>query len=79
MLAYLFSFILDATKKKGVSDNIGDMGTSSTSNDTSNADDRYMKDVVVFGLPYSTTEEELREYFTEKCGELAYYEVLWCW
>ena len=34
-----------------------------------------LQDIAVLGLPFSTTDVELKEYFEESCGELSYYEV----
>jgi len=36
---------------------------------------KLLEDMIVLGLPYTTTEEELNEYFTDKCGELAFCEL----
>jgi len=34
-----------------------------------------LQDMAVLGLPFSTTDEELKQYFEENCGELSYGEV----
>lgn len=60
--------ILEAKKDKpGNHDNRGETSTQSSSSPT--------KDIVVFGLSYDTTDDELKEYFTTSCGELDYHEV----
>ena len=33
-----------------------------------------LQDLIVLGLPYTSTEEDLKDYF-EKYGELAHWEV----
>jgi len=35
----------------------------------------YLGDLIVLGLPYTTTELELEDYFTKNCGELAFHEL----
>ena len=34
-----------------------------------------LQDMAVIGLPYKTTDEELKDYFESNYGELAYSEV----
>jgi len=36
---------------------------------------RLLQDLIVLRIPYSTTEEEVNEYFTESCGELTFCEL----
>jgi len=36
---------------------------------------KLLEDLIVLGLPYSTTEEELKTYFTEACGELSFCQL----
>merc|ERR1712080_281887 len=36
---------------------------------------KLLEDLIVLGLPYSTTEEEFKAYFTESCGEVVYCEL----
>lgn len=36
---------------------------------------KLLEDLIVLGLPFSTTQEELSEFFTEKCGELDFCEL----
>ena len=38
---------------------------------------KLLEDLIVLGLPFATTEEEFKTYFTDTCGELGYVEV-WC-
>ena len=34
-----------------------------------------LQDIIVLGLPYTTTAHEVEKYFTDLCGELAFHEV----
>jgi len=34
-----------------------------------------LQDMIVLGLPFNATDEEVEEYFTKNCGELAFHEV----
>jgi len=34
-----------------------------------------LQDMAVLGLPWNTTDEELKQYFTEQCGDVNYAEV----
>lgn len=36
---------------------------------------KLLDDLIVFGLAYTATNDDLKEYFEETCGELAFYEV----
>jgi len=36
---------------------------------------KLLEDLIVLGLPFSTTEEEFNTYFSERCGELAFCEL----
>jgi len=36
---------------------------------------KLLDDLIVLGLPYTTTEDELRDYFTESCGEVSFCEL----
>ena len=63
-------FNLDALK--GKSSNQENNGRVERSKRSSS---NLLQDIIVLGLPYTTTEEELNEYFANSCGELAFYEV----
>jgi len=36
---------------------------------------KLLEDLIVLGIPYATTQDELQTYFTDTCGELAYCEL----
>jgi len=36
---------------------------------------KLLEDMIVLGLPFSTTEEEMRAFFTERCGEVDFCEL----
>jgi len=36
---------------------------------------KFLDDLIVLGLPFTTTQEELSQFFTEKCGELDFCEI----
>ena len=36
---------------------------------------KYLGDLIVFGLPVSVKNEDLKEYFEETCGEMDFAEV----
>jgi len=36
---------------------------------------KLLEDLIVLGLPYTTTEEELKAYFSDSCGELTFCQI----
>merc|ERR1712080_724638 len=36
---------------------------------------KLLEDLIVLGIPFSTKEEEINEYFTSKCGDLAFCQL----
>ena len=61
----------DALKRKAESQ---DSNTNSDRKRKSKSS-KFLEDMIVLGLPYTTTEEELNEYFTNSCGELTFCEL----
>ena len=37
-----------------------------------------LEDIIVLGLPYKCTNDDLKDYFTKECGDLAFHEVILC-
>lgn len=58
----------DALKRRASED-------SSVHKRKSSKTSKLLEDMIVLGLPYATTEDELNEYFTDSCGELAFCEL----
>jgi len=49
--------------------------TESDGNSAKTRKSNLLDDIIVLGVPFSTTEEEFKEYFTDKCGDLAFSEL----
>jgi len=64
---------IDPSKKK--SSNHEDPPTPSKTQPRKQKKNRYLEDLIVFGLPLTCGSEELKDYFEESCGDLDYYEV----
>jgi len=47
----------------------------STGRSTKPRHSNLLDDIIVLGVPFSTTEEEFKNYFTDQCGDLAFSEL----